>query len=96
MPHLTQPSGILRRMCVRYTAWHKLALLKLAKCLHDKEDILLRRSVERAQVSVGLLTKWAQCFSLGNNPIEAMLKNNKKSIHPGPFGQLKPLEEVLL
>jgi hypothetical protein len=96
MPHLTQPGSILRQMCMLYTAWRKLALLTMAKHLQDKASILLRRSAERAQVSAGLLTKWVQRFSLGNNPIEAMLKNKKKSIHPSPVGQLKPLEEVLL
>ncbi len=35
-------------------------------------------------------------FSLSNDPIEVLLKTKKKSIHPGPLGQLKPLEEVLL
>jgi hypothetical protein len=47
-------------------------------------------------VSALLLTRWAERFSFGNNPIEALLKNNKKSIHPGPLDQLKPLEEALL
>jgi hypothetical protein len=37
-----------------------------------------------------------ELFSLSNNPIKALLKNKKKSIHPGPLGQLKPLEEALL
>jgi hypothetical protein len=30
------------------------------------------------------------------DPIEALLKTKKKSIHPGSLGQLKPLEEALL
>jgi hypothetical protein len=37
-----------------------------------------------------------EALNLGNNPIEAMLTNKKKSIRPGPLGQLKPLEEELL
>jgi hypothetical protein len=40
--------------------------------------------------------RWAERFSLGNDLIEAMLKNKMKSLHPGPLGQLKPLEDALL
>ncbi len=47
-------------------------------------------------MSAGLLVKWEERFSLGNDPIEALLKTKKKSIHPSPCGQLKPLEEELL
>jgi hypothetical protein len=93
---LVQPSGVSRRMCMRYTAWCKLALLTMAKHLQDKEGILLLKSAECVQVSALLLTRWVELFSLSNDPIEALLKNKKKSVHPGPLGQLKPLEEVLL
>jgi hypothetical protein len=48
------------------------------------------------QVSALLLTRWAEHFSLGNNPIEALLKNKKKCVHLNPLGQLKLLEEALL
>jgi hypothetical protein len=96
MPRLVQPGGVLRRMRVRYTARRKLALLTMAKRLRDEGGISLRKSAERVQVSAGLLVKWEERFSLGNNPIEALLKTKKKSIHPGPLGQLKPLEEALL
>ncbi len=81
---------------MRYTARHKLALLMMAKRLRDKEGISLRKSAERVQVSADLLLKWEERFSLGNNPIEALLKTKKKSIHPSPLGQLKPLKEALL
>ncbi len=47
-------------------------------------------------MSAGLLVKWEECFSLGNDPIKALLKTKKKLIHPGPLGQLKPLKEALL
>jgi hypothetical protein len=96
MPCLAQPGGALRRMHVRYTARHKLAFLTMAKRLWDKEGISLRKSAEHVQVSAGLMVKWEEHFSLGNNPIEALLKTKKKSIHPGPLGQLKPLKEALL
>jgi hypothetical protein len=96
MLHLAQPGGTSRRMCVRYTARCKLALLTMAKRLRDKEGISLCKSAERVQVSAGLLVKWEECFSLGNDPIKALLKTKKKSIHPSPLGQLKPLEEALL
>jgi hypothetical protein len=91
-----QPSGVLRRMRTQYTTQCKLVFLTMAKHLQDKDGIFLHRSAERVQASALLLTKWAERFSLGNNPIEAMLKNKKKSIHPGQLSQLKPLEEVLL
>ncbi len=81
---------------MRYTARRKLALLTMAKRLRDEEGISLRKSAERVQVSAGLLVKWEERFSLDNDPIEALLKTKKKSIHPGPLGQLKPLEEALL
>jgi hypothetical protein len=64
--------------------------------LRDEEGISLCKSAEHVQVSAGLLVKWEERFSLGNNPIEVLLKTKKKSIHPGPLGQLKPLEEALL
>jgi hypothetical protein len=96
MLRLAQPGNASWRMCVRYTARRKLALLTMAKRLRDKEGISLRKSAERVQVSAGLLMKWEERFSLGNNPIEALLKTKKKSIHPGPLGQLKPLKEALL
>ncbi len=96
MLHLVQPGGVSRWMHVRYTAWCKLALLTMAKHFQDEEGILLRKSAERVQVSASLLTRWAKLFSLRNNPIKALLKTKKKSIHPGPLGQLKLLEEALL
>jgi hypothetical protein len=40
--------------------------------------------------------RWGERFSLSNDPIKVMLKNMKKSLPPGPLGQLKPLEELLL
>ncbi len=81
---------------MRYTARHKLALLTMAKRLRDEEGISLRKSAGHVQVSAGLLVKWEERFSLGNDPIKALLKTKKKSIHPGPLGQLKPLEGALL
>ncbi len=81
---------------MRYIAGCKLALLTMAKHLQDEEGDLLRKSMERVQVSASLLTRWVELFSLGNNPIEALLKTKKKSVHPGPLGQLKLLEAALL
>ncbi len=96
MPRFAQPGSILQRMCMRYTRRRKLAILTMAKHLQDEEGILLCKSAERVQVSGLLLTRWMERFSLSNNPIKALLKNKKKSIHHSPLGQLKPLEEVLL
>jgi hypothetical protein len=96
MPRLTQPGGALWQMRTWYTAWRKLTLLTMVKRLRDKEGISLRKSAECVQVSAALLVKWEERFSLGNDPIKALLKTKKKSIHPGPLGQLKPLKEALL
>jgi hypothetical protein len=68
----------------------------MAKRLQVEEGISLTKSAQRVQVSALLILRWAKLFSLGNNPIEALLKTKKKSIQPGPLGQLKPLEEALL
>ncbi len=95
MPRLVPLGGVLRRMHVQYTAWRKLAILTMAKHLQDEEGILLCKSMERVQVSALPLMRWAELFSLSNNPIKALLKTKKKSVHPGPLGQLKPLEEAL-
>jgi hypothetical protein len=96
MPRLDQTGGILQRMRMQYTPQHKLVLLTMAKHLQDEEGILLTKSAEHVQVSALLITRWEKCFSLSNGHIKALLKNKKKSIHPGPLCQLKPLEEVLL
>jgi hypothetical protein len=96
MPRLAQPGGASRWIRVRYTTRRKLALLTMAKRLQDGEGISLCKSAERVQVSAGLLVKWEERFSLGNDPIEALLKTKKKSIHPGPLGLLKPLKKTLL
>jgi hypothetical protein len=96
LPCLAQPGSISRQMQVLYTARCKLALLTMVKRLRDEEGILLCKSMECVQVFAGLLIKWEERFSLGNYLIKGTLNNKKKSIHPGPLGQLKPLEEALL
>ncbi len=96
MPRLAQPGSILWRMRLQYTTRRKLALLMMPKHLQDEEGISLHRSAEHVQVSALLLTKWVEHFSLGNDPIEAMLKNKKKSIQPPSLRQMKPLEEALI
>jgi hypothetical protein len=96
MLRLVQPGGVSRQMHMRYTTQRKLALITMAKCLRDKEGISLRKSTQRVQVSAGLLVKWAELFSLGKDPVKALLKTKKTSIYPSPLGQLKPLEEALL
>ncbi len=68
----------------------------MAKHLQDEEGISFCKSVECVQVSAGLLVNREERFSLGNNPIEALLKTKKKSIHPSPLGQLKLVKEALL
>ncbi len=81
MPCLAQSGGFLRQMRMQYTARRKLALLLMAKHLQDKEGFLLCKSAEHVQASALLLVRWAERFSLGNDPIKALLKNKKKSIH---------------
>jgi hypothetical protein len=96
MLHLVPPGSVLWRVRMWYTTRCKLALLTMVKHLQDKEGILLTKSVEHVQVSALLVTRWAKRFSLGNDPIKALLENKKKSIHPSPLSQLKPLKEALL
>jgi hypothetical protein len=96
MPRLVQPSGVLQWMRMQNTTRHKLALFTMAKHLQDEEGISLCKSAEHVQVSALLLTRWAELFILSNKPIKALLKTKKKSIHPGPLRQFKPLEEALL
>ncbi len=96
MPRLAQPGGVLWRMHVRCTARCKLALPTMVKCLQDKEGISLTKSAEHVQVSALLILRQAKLFSLGNDPIEALLKTKNNSIHPGPLDQLNPLKEALL
>ncbi len=69
-------------MRVRYTARRKLGLLTMAKRLRDEVGISLRKSAERVQVSAGLLVKWEERFSLGNDPIKALLKTKKNQFIP--------------
>ena len=40
--------------------------------------------------------KWQQQRAADVDPILTMLRSKKKSIHPEPLGQLKPLENALL
>ena len=40
--------------------------------------------------------KWQQQQAADDNPILAMLKSKKKANLPGPIGQLKPIENILL
>ena len=96
MPPLRQPGGLSQKMRVRYTARHKLALLASAKRIMEEEGVSLHRAAERLQVAHSLFVKWQQQQATDVNPILTMLKSKKKSIHPGPLGQLKPLENALL
>ena len=83
-------------MRVRYTARRKLGLLASAKRIMEEEGVSLRRAAQRLQVAHSLFVKWQQQQATDVNPILTMLKSKKKSIHPGPLGQLKPLENALL
>ena len=83
-------------MRVRYTVRHKLALVALAERIMEEEGVSLRRAAARLQVAHSLIVKWQQERASDADPILKMLKSNKKSIHPGPLGQLKPLQDTLL
>jgi hypothetical protein len=62
----------------------------------EKEGVSLHRAATRLQVAHSLIGKWQQQQAADVDPILTMLKSKKKSIHPGPLGQLKPLENALL
>jgi hypothetical protein len=84
-------------MRVRYTVCRKLGLLAPAKSIMDEEGVSLHRAAERLQVAHSLIVKWQQEQAADvEDPILTMLKSKKKSIHPGPLGQLKPLQNTLL
>ena len=96
MPPLRQPGGLSRKMRVRYTARHKLALLASAKRIMEEEGVSLRRAAERLQVAHSLFVKWQQQQAAEVDPILAMLNSKRKAAHAGLLGQLKPLEQLLL
>ena len=57
----------------------------------------LRRAAEWLRVAHSLIMKWQQQQQAADvDPILTLLKGKKKSMHPGPLGQLKPLENALL
>ena len=84
-------------MRVRYTVRRKLGLLASAKRIMEEEGVSLRRVAAWLQVAHSLIVKWQQERASDADPILAMMLNSKKkSIHPGPLGQLKPLQDTLL
>ncbi len=84
-------------MRVHYTEHRKLGLLASVKRIMEEEGVSLRRAAERLQVAHSLIVKWQQQQAADvDNPILTLLKGKKKSMHPGPLGQLKPLENALL
>ena len=83
-------------MRVRYTARRKLALLASVKRVMEEEGLTLRMAAERLRVAHSLFVKWEAQRSADGDPILAMLKSKRKANHPGPIGQLKPIEGALL
>ena len=96
MPRVVQPGGLLGKMRVRYTARRKLALLASAKRIMEEEGVTLRGAAERLRVCHSLFVRWERQRAADTDPILAMLKKKWKANHPGPIGQLKPIEDVLL
>ena len=96
MPRVVQPGGLSGKMRVRYTARCKLALLTSAKRIMEEEGLTLRMAAERLRVAHSLFVKWEAQRSADGDPILAMLKSKRKVNHPGPIGQLKPVEGALL
>jgi hypothetical protein len=96
MPRVVQPGGLSGKMRVRYTARRKLALLASAKRIVEEEGVSMRRAAERLKVCHSLFVRWEKEGATEGDPILAMLKKKWKANHPGPIGQLKPLEGALL
>ena len=96
MPRVAQPGGLSQMMRVRYTVRRKLALLASAERIMEEEGVSLRRAAARLQVAHSLIVKWQQEQASNADSILAMLKSKKKSMHPGPLGQLKSLQDTLL
>jgi hypothetical protein len=69
-------------MHVHYTVRRKLGLLVLAERIMEEEGVSLSRAAARLQVAHSLIVKWQQERASDANPILAMLKSKKKSMHP--------------
>jgi len=96
MPRVLQPGGLSGKMRVRYTDRRRLSLLASAKRIMEEEGVSLRRAAERLKVAHSLLVKWEKQRATAPDPIMAMMKRRSKANHPGPIGQLKPIEVALL
>jgi hypothetical protein len=96
MPRVLQPGGLLRNMCVHYTARRKLGLITLAKRIMKEEGVILRQAAKQLNISHSLFVRWRQQRAADVDPILAMLMSKRKAAHAGPLGQLKPLEQALV
>ncbi len=66
-----------------------------SKRIMEEEGVSLRRAAARLQKAHSLIVKWQQERASDADPILAMLTSKKKSFHPGPLRQLKPLQDTL-
>jgi hypothetical protein len=96
MPKVIQPSGLLQKRHVRYTARLNLSLLSSAMCNLEEEGVSLWQVSKRLQVAHSLFVKWQQQQATDIDPILAMPKSRRKANCAGPLVQLKPLEDALL
>ncbi len=95
MPCIVQPGGGSGRICVRYTACRKLALLAAAKRLRG-EGRLLQGAADKLHVSIANLSRCAVQKINKVNPMDSLFTKKKKAVYPGPLSQLIVIEEPLL
>jgi hypothetical protein len=95
MPRIVQPGGGGGRICVRYTACRKLALLAPARRL-QWEGGLLQSAADEPRVSIANLFRWAVQKINKVDPMDSLFTKKKKVVHPGPLSQLMAIEEPLL
>ena len=92
MPRVVQPGEKSGKIRVRYKPRRKLAIISSVRRIMEEEKLSLVKASEMAQVHYSLVSKWTKESDILRNAI----KSKKKSSHPGPIGQLQPIEDKLL
>lgn len=92
MPRVVQPRGKSGKIRVRYPARRKLAIISAVRRIMDEMKSSLREASSTIPIHHTLVAKWAKESAI----LLDVIKSKKKSRHPGPDGQLRPIEDDLL
>ena len=92
MPRVVQPGGKSGKIRVRYPARRKLAIISAVRRIMDEMKSSLREASSTIPIHHTLVAKWAKESAI----LLDAIKSKKKSRHPGPDGQLRPIEDDLL